>query len=110
MIVAIMRPCGVAWSKAKPFIAMTDTCQVSNSFSVWRRSSVLRPQRDAPLGQRHHFLPFSAIELCPRARLLEHPDHLVTSARGKGGEIALLTRTPPPVPQILLASGDEVME
>jgi hypothetical protein len=47
MIVAIMRPCGVDKSKAKPFMAMTDTRQVSSAFSVCRRSRVLRPQRES---------------------------------------------------------------
>ena len=46
MMVAIMRPCGVVRSKARPVIAMTETRCVSSAFSVCSRSSVLRPQRD----------------------------------------------------------------
>jgi Amidohydrolase family len=47
IIVATIRPCGVDRSKAKPFIAMTDTRHVSSSFRVCRRSRVLRPQRES---------------------------------------------------------------
>jgi hypothetical protein len=40
IIVAIIRPCGVDRSKANPFIAMTDTRQVSSArCSCWTGSS-----------------------------------------------------------------------